>query len=151
VFQTANLGAGATLPEVILTGAIMQRPTGLSIIAGYAVVVGLLPLAVSVKFLLDASTPAWAAVVQLLPALWVLAAAWGLWQLRPWGLWMSVAYFCFVVFWTGPEFLDVVSGWGSPLTFYSFLVIGQTSISLVILAYLLRPVVRRRFGKRKDG
>lgn len=122
-----------------------SRPLGVSLIAIYAGFVAILPLAVSVKFLVDENLPAWAALVQSLPALVMFAFVIGLWRLRRWGLWLAIFYYAFTLLWTLPDIIGALGSAGSEYPIYTVITGWQFLVAGVILSYLLQPSTRNLF------
>jgi len=107
--------------------------------------VAILPLAVSVKFLVDEDVPAWAALVQSLPALVMFAFVIGLWRLRRWGLWLAIFYYAFTLLWTLPDIIGALGSAGSEYPIYTVITGWQFLVAGVILSYLLQPSTRNLF------
>lgn len=125
----------------------MKRPLGISIIAVYAGLVGLLPFAVGVQFFLDSRVSAWSAILQLLPATIVFLFVFGLWKLRRWGLWLAVIYYIFIVLYTFPKILEVVTSTSFQFKPYVAMISWQILVSILILTYLFRPSIRSIFNQ----
>jgi len=124
----------------------MKRPWAISLIAGYSVAVGCLPLSVSIKLFIDNQVTTLAAGIQLLPALTLFLVGFGLWRLLRWGLWLAVAYYTLDLILAFPDFLDVIRCPDADYMAYTVLVMLQATISMAVLLVLLRPEVRRLFG-----
>ena len=144
-----NESQRAAVPAPVASAARSRRPRGATILAALSVLGTVAAVPVALGLFLGVIEPASiglgstglsapaAGLTFVAYGAFALVLAYGLWTMRPWGWWFALVFFALNAV---SDVIGAIAGWQPPLLSAAFV-----AVSIVLLAWWLRPSVRAAF------